>query len=109
MDTTRGAGNPTDDRSVPSQVQTREELGAALTALRVSAGLSVRDVVRSVPSLTLGTASGWFSGGHVPTRASESTLVEMLRLLGVDDAPAMEEWRAAVERVRSLPGPRRTR
>ena len=109
VDTTRGAGNPTDDRSVPSQVQTREELGAAFTALRVSAGLSVRDVVRSVPSLTLGTASGWFSGGHVPTRASESTLVEMLRLLGVDDAPAMEEWRAAVERVRSLPGPRRTR
>ncbi|OAH61837.1 hypothetical protein AYJ66_13435 [Dietzia cinnamea] len=88
-------------------MRTREELGAALTALRAGAGLSVRDVVRLVPSLSLGTASGWFSGQHVPTRASESTLVEMLRLLGVDDAGSMAEWRAAVERVRSRPGPRR--
>ena len=62
-------------RSAPSQIQTREELGTALTALRVAAGLSVRDVVRLVPSLTLGTASGWFSGQHAPTRASEATLV----------------------------------
>lgn len=76
-----------------------------MTLLRIRAGLSVRDVVRSVPSLSLGTASGWFSGQHVPTRASESTLIEMLELLGADsDLP---EWRAAVERVRSRPGPRR--
>ncbi|MEH6622461.1 MAG: AAA family ATPase [Dietzia maris] len=124
-------------RSAPSQIQTREELGTALTALRVTAGLSVRDVVRLVPSLTLGTASGWFSGQHVPTRASEATLVELLRLLGVggdagsDTDPAgtdpagtdpagtdparadsaaatIDEWRAAVERVRMRPGPRRT-
>ncbi|MBB1022582.1 hypothetical protein G6030_15010, partial [Dietzia sp. E1] len=107
METARGPGDHADDRSAPSQVRTREELGAALTALRAGAGLSVRDVVRLVPSLSLGTASGWFSGQHVPTRASESTLVEMLRLLGVDDAGSMAEWRAAVERVRSRPGPRR--
>ena len=107
VETTRGTGDHADDRSAPSQVQTREELGAALTALRAGAGLSVRDVVRLVPSLSLGTASGWFSGQHVPTRASESTLIEMLRLLGVDDAGSMAEWRAAVERVRSRPGPRR--
>lgn len=91
--------------SEPSQVRTREELGAALTALRVAAGLSVRDVIRQVPELSLGTASGWFSGQHVPTRSSEAVLVTVLALLGVgEDA---DEWRAAVERVRSRPGPRR--
>lgn len=91
---------------MPSQVRTREELGAAFTALRVGAGLSVRDVVRLVPTLSLGTASGWFSGQHVPTRASETTLVQMLGLLGAaEDQP---EWLAAVERVRSRPGPRRS-
>lgn len=68
-----GTGSP----SGPSQVRTREELGAALSALRVEAGLSVRDVVRLVPTLSLGTASGWFSGHHVPTRASEATLAEL--------------------------------
>lgn len=114
------------EQSVPSQVRTREELGAALTTLRVEAGLSVRDVVRLIPSLSLGTASGWFSGQHVPTRANETTLVEMLGLLGVggsgpgagapdgdaagrtDPAREIDEWRAAVERVRMRPGPRRT-
>ncbi|MBB0992747.1 helix-turn-helix domain-containing protein, partial [Dietzia sp. SLG510A3-40A3] len=83
MHTPREPVEGTVGRSAPSQIQTREELGTALTALRVTAGLSVRDVVRLVPSLTLGTASGWFSGQHVPTRASEATLVELLRLLGV--------------------------
>ncbi|KAA0918390.1 hypothetical protein [Dietzia sp. ANT_WB102] len=126
MDTSRDPDEPAPRPSGPSQVRTREELGAALTALRVQAGLSVRDVVRLVPSLSLGTASGWFSGQHVPTRASESTLVEMLRLLETErngpggnnfagshtgsDGPTgeLDEWRAAVERVRMRPGPRRT-
>ena len=102
---TRGPYENPDPPSAPSQVQTREELGGALTRLRIAAGLSVRDTVRLVPSLSLGTASGWFSGQHVPTRASQPTLVELLELLGAaDDLP---EWLAAVERVRTSPGPRR--
>ncbi len=71
----------------------------------MAAGLSVRDVVRLIPSLSLGTASGWFSGQHVPTRASEATLVALLELLGGGES--LDEWRSAVERVRSRPGPRR--
>ncbi len=105
VNTHSGPSHPPGPPSDLSQVRTREELGAALTTLRVAAGLSVRDVVRQVPALTLGTASGWFSGQHVPTRSSETTLVTVLDLLGAaDDA---DEWRAAVERVRSRPGPRR--
>ena len=105
MDIPRGAFESPEPPSAPSQVQTREELGAALTALRVDAGLSVRDVVRLVPTLSLGTASGWFSGHHVPTRASEATLERLLGLLGASEESP--EWLAAVERVRSRPGPRR--
>ncbi|MDV7999996.1 WD40 repeat domain-containing protein [Rhodococcus sp. IEGM 1408] len=71
----------------------------------MAAGLSVRDVVRQVPALSLGTASGWFSGQHVPTRSSEATLVTVLGLLGASEDA--DEWRAAVERIRSRPGPRR--
>ena len=105
MDILPGAYESPESPSAPSQVQTREELGAALTALRVRAGLSIRDVVRRAPTPSLGTASGWFSGHHVPTRASEVTLVQMLGLLGENDSTP--EWLAAVERVRSRPGPRR--
>lgn len=105
VDTHSGPPHPPGAPSDPSQVRTREELGAALTALRASAGLSVRDVVREVPALTLGTASGWFSGQHVPTRSSETTLVTVLDLLGA--AEDADEWLTAVERVRSRPGPRR--
>lgn len=106
MNTSGSAYESPEPPSGPSQIQTREELGAALTALRIRAGLSVRDVVRQVPALSLGTASGWFSGHHVPTRASEATLVEVLGILGAGaDVP---EWVAAVERVRSRPGPRRS-
>ena len=118
VDTSREPDEAAVQQSAPSQIRTREELGAALTRLRVAAGMSVREVVRLVPSLSLGTASGWFSGHHVPTRASEATFVEMLRLLGVGGGrtdPAekdsgehlVAEWRAAVERVRARPGPRR--
>ena len=94
-----------ESESVLSQVRTREEFGAALTELRIEAGLSVRDVVRLVPSLSLGTASGWFSGQHVPTRSSEKTVIDVLTLLGAADNTA--EWLSVVERVRARPGPRR--
>ncbi len=68
--------------------------------------MSVREVVRQVPGLSLGTASGWFSGQHVPTLASEPTLQKALHLLGA--GPDVPEWIATVDRVRSRPGPRRT-
>ena len=105
VDTASGHPTDPDGPSAVSQVRTREDLGSALTALRAAARLSVRDVVREVPDLSLGTASGWFSGQHVPTRASESTLVTVLGILGVSEADT-GDWLAAVERVRSRPGPR---
>ena len=45
----------------PESVSTREELGRALTELRVQAGLSVRDVAADADAL-LGTVAGWFAG-----------------------------------------------
>ena len=69
--------------------------------------MSVRDVVRRVPGLAHGTAAGWFSGHHVPTRASTSTFATMLAELGVTDD--LEPWHEAVERVRARPGPKTAR
>ena len=100
-------GHPGRD-SVPSQVMTRGELGAALTAARTAAGLSIREVVRRVPGLSLGTASGWFSGQHVPTAASRETFGALLTVIGVHD-DEVDQWHRAAARARALPGPRRGR
>ncbi|HHX84900.1 MAG TPA: helix-turn-helix transcriptional regulator, partial [Actinomycetales bacterium] len=100
-------GHPGRD-SVPSQVMTRGELGAALTTARTAAGLSIREVVRRVPGLSLGTASGWFSGQHVPTAASRETFGALLTVIGVHD-DEVDQWHRAAARARALPGPRRGR
>lgn len=54
----------------PTSITSRTEFGRALTALRTRAGLSIRDVVDASGALH-GTVAGWFSGQHLPTRASE--------------------------------------
>ena len=53
----------------PELVGKREQLGEALTELRIRAGLSVRDVADQSDAL-LGTVAGWFAGQHAPTKAS---------------------------------------
>ncbi|MGH9071946.1 MAG: helix-turn-helix domain-containing protein, partial [Acidimicrobiales bacterium] len=51
--------------SRPEVVQSREDLGRELSALRVQAGLSVRELARRVgsPAATLGD---YFAGRHLP-------------------------------------------
>ena len=90
----------------PDSVRSRDELGVALTELRLRAGLSVRDVASEADAL-LGTVAGWFAGQHAPTAASREMFESVLTVCGV---PAAEhpEWWAAVTRVSRRPS-RRTR
>ena len=88
----------------PQDVRTREELGAALTALRLASGLSVRDVARR-SGLPLATVGGYLSGRHLPPLATLDQFAGLLTVLAVPDeaAPA---WLDAVTRLRRVPGPR---
>ncbi|GAA1479821.1 hypothetical protein GCM10009624_02610 [Gordonia sinesedis] len=89
----------------PDAVYTREDLGRALTELRLRAGLSVRDVAADADAL-LGTVAGWFAGQHAPTRSSRTMFERMLRACGVGDPADRAAWWDAVERVRSGAGRR---
>lgn len=92
----------------PSSITSREELGRALTELRVARNLSVRDVAAESDAL-LGTVAGWFAGQHAPTRASREMFDRVLGVCGVTAAADREQWWAAVERTGKRGGRRRVR
>lgn len=84
-----------DALSDPAEVSTRRDLARALTALRESARMTVRDLARAsgVPSATVG---GYCSGRHVPVLTNLDPFVAILRALGVEDT---EAWIDSVERL----------
>ncbi|MDZ7910713.1 MAG: AAA family ATPase [Rhodococcus sp. (in: high G+C Gram-positive bacteria)] len=91
----------TSDRPDPSSISDRTEFATALRALRVEAGATVREIVARSGGLH-GTISGWFSGHHVPTKASEEMFSAVLVACGVDDESKRAQWWDAVSRVRSV-------
>ena len=80
-------------------IATREELAAALTALREHAGLTVRQLASrlDVPVATLGD---YFSGRHLPGSAQRARFARLLAACGVADPDEVEAWLAALARVR---------
>lgn len=83
----------------PTVITSRAEFGRTLTALRAQAGLSIRDVVEASGALH-GTVAGWFSGQHLPTRASEPALLSVLEACGVTDEAGHRQWLDAARRAR---------
>ncbi|MGB7981043.1 MAG: helix-turn-helix transcriptional regulator, partial [Candidatus Nanopelagicales bacterium] len=83
----------------PHDVGTAREFAAALSEVRLRAGLSVRDVARAtgIPSGTLG---GYFSGRHLPPATQPQLLGQVLGALGISDPHAVEQWREALLRAR---------
>ncbi|WP_440712851.1 nSTAND1 domain-containing NTPase [Gordonia sp. FQ] len=92
----------------PDSVYGREDLGKALTELRLANDLSVREVAAEADAL-VGTVAGWFAGQHAPTRASREMFERVLTVCGVVDPAGREEWWAAVERTGRRGGRRRQR
>ena len=74
-------------------IRTREDLGAALTARREAAGLSVREVAERADAL-LGTVAGWFAGQHAPTKASREPFDRVLAVCGVAPGEVAGWWTA---------------
>ncbi|GAA4805459.1 WD40 repeat domain-containing protein [Tomitella cavernea] len=85
--------------AAPEGVASRADLAAALTVLRTSAGLSVREVVARSGGLH-GTISGWLSGQHLPNKASFAMFDAVLGACGVTDEAGQARWHDAVARAR---------
>lgn len=88
-----------------ADVRTRSEFGRELTRVRQAAGLTVRDVARSVgvPASTLG---GYFAGSHLPPIKPPDLLRRILETCGITDPSVLERWERALVRARRAPGPR---
>jgi len=89
----------------PGRVDTREDFARELTLLRERVGLTVRDVAKAarVPDSTVG---GYFGGRHLPPLKSPDLLRNILEVCGVRNPAVLEEWLAALSRVRHAPGKR---
>lgn len=91
------------ERPDPTSITDRAELAAGLRALREMSRVTYRELVERSGGLQ-GTVSGWFSGHHVPVRASADMFDRVLLALGVEDKDERDRWWEAVGRVRSAPG-----
>lgn len=89
----------------PGDINSGAQFAAALTALRLDVGRSIRDVARAtrIPSATLG---GYFSGRHLPPTTQPQQFELLLAELGVHDPDVVAQWRAALLRARQM-GPAR--
>ncbi|SNT17121.1 nSTAND1 domain-containing NTPase [Rhodococcoides kyotonense] len=96
------------DRPEPSEITSRADLAAGLRALRESSGVTYRELVERSGGLH-GTVSGWFSGHHVPVKASADMFDRVLSVCGVDSKAERQQWWEAVGRVRSSPGRKQSR
>ncbi|NUP30043.1 MAG: helix-turn-helix transcriptional regulator, partial [Nocardia sp.] len=89
-----------------ARLSTRKEFGAALTAVRAAAGLSIREVARKA-GVTPGTVSGWFAGNAAPAPDEGlRDLAAVLRACGVAE-PDIAQWKAAANRIRATTRPAR--
>jgi WD40 repeat protein/transcriptional regulator with XRE-family HTH domain len=92
-----GAGP--DDAVRPSGIQTRREFAEALTALRESAGRTVRKVAAETGQAPA-TVGDYFSGRHLPPLNRPVVLTGILAACGVGDDEAVDAWFEALRRVR---------
>ncbi|GAB2840471.1 hypothetical protein GCM10027176_50370 [Actinoallomurus bryophytorum] len=95
----------------PELIATSKDFSHALVRLRRRAGLSIRDVARDLRQrpagqVSVATLGGWFGGRHLPTPKLDPVLFELLALCGVTSPEETRQWRAALDRVRSMPGRR---
>jgi hypothetical protein len=88
----------------PGQITTQAEFGRALTAVRVRAGLTVRQVARAA-GLPASTAGDYLAGRHLPAGSQPEPVLKILRACGETDATRLAQWTAALHRARRPPGP----
>ncbi|TCC10403.1 helix-turn-helix domain-containing protein [Kribbella soli] len=95
------------DLSLPERVRNRSDFAHELRTLRLSAGLSVRELAGRVNARhATSTIGEWFAGRSVPAISSRDLFVNVLRACGVGSDEAVAEWVQVWQLVQRAPGPR---
>ena len=83
----------------PLHIQSRDDLGHALSALRLRANLTVRDLAARA-KIPAATVSGYLKGRHLPSPSQMEQLRSILRECGVTGDDELSLWDEAVVRLR---------
>jgi conflict system STAND superfamily ATPase/helix-turn-helix protein len=83
----------------PDRFDDRSEFGAALTAVRERAGLSIRDIAKAL-RIPPATAGDYCSGRTLPPARMAPVLTDFLYLCDVRETAAVEAWHRALLRLR---------
>jgi len=89
-------------------IETRGDLGEALTRLRNRAGLTIRELAArcDLPAATVGD---YMKGRHLPGPAQADQFRKLLRACGVTDPAELNDWRETVDRLRAATDGRQAR
>ena len=90
----------------PERIATQQDFGRELTAVRLAAGLTVRQVARTA-GLPASTTGDYFSGRHLPAHTQPEPVLQILRACGQTDPAALARWTDALRRAKRSPGRRR--
>jgi WD40 repeat protein len=101
----RGGDHMADDFALHAldQIATSAEFAPELQALRARSGLTIREVARAAKT-PVATTGDYFSGRHLPLDRDQ--LARILAACGETDPARIEQWQAALVRVRRSPGRR---
>ena len=83
-------------------VNTKAEFADQLSGLRLTAGVPLRDLSKSL-DVPISTLSGWMTGRHLPNLRQVDLLRGLLNQFGVTSSD-QEQWVDALNRVRRAPG-----
>ena len=84
---------------------TQLDFGRELTAARLHAGRTIRQVARE-SGLPISTTGDYFSGRHLPGPGQRELLVKILQACGETDPLRVAQWAEALNRARRMPGRR---
>lgn len=84
----------------PDTIQSRADLGSALTALRQNAGLTIRGLAKRA-SLPPATADDYLRARHLPGVAQVAQFRALLVACGVTAEADLDRWGNAIQRVRA--------
>ncbi|MEU4244909.1 helix-turn-helix domain-containing protein [Actinoplanes sp. NPDC026619] len=103
-------GRPISDttETEPDRIESRDELGAGLTTLRLRAGLTIRELA-SRAGLPTATVGDYVKGRHLPGPAQSAQFRKLLEASGVSDPDELARWQDALNRVRASTDGRQSR
>jgi WD40 repeat protein/transcriptional regulator with XRE-family HTH domain len=89
----------------PDRIATQLDFGRELTAARLRAGRTVRQVARE-SGLPISTTGDYFSGRHLPGSGQPEQLIKILQACGETDPESVARWAEALRRAKRSPGRR---